>query len=185
MNALLNGQSAEDGALLSQVESTIHEARDDLKSMQAEDGHWVFDLEADATIPAEFILLDHYLDEIDDVAEKKLAAYLKNIQGDHGGWGLFYGGDFNISASVKSYFALKLVGEPPNAVHMTRAREAILAVGGAANANVFTRITSPCSHKCHGAQCRSCQSRSCCCRTGFRSILVRFPIGRGPSWSHY
>jgi squalene-hopene/tetraprenyl-beta-curcumene cyclase len=141
MDALLNDQLAEDGALLSQVETTIHEARDDLKSMQAEDGHWVFDLEADATIPAEFILLDHYLDEIDDVVEKKLATYLKTIQGDHGGWGLFYGGDFNISASVKAYFALKLVGESPDLAHMKRAREAILAVGGAASANVFTRIT--------------------------------------------
>jgi squalene-hopene/tetraprenyl-beta-curcumene cyclase len=141
MDALQNEQLAEDGALLSQVESTIHEARNDLKSMQAEDGHWVFDLEADATIPAEFILLDHYLNEIDDVAERKLATYLKSIQGDHGGWALFYGGEFNISASVKAYFALKLVGESPDAVHMTRAREAILAVGGAASANVFTRIT--------------------------------------------
>jgi squalene-hopene/tetraprenyl-beta-curcumene cyclase len=141
MEALLNEQLADDRTLLSQVESTIHEARDDLKSMQAEDGHWVFDLEADATIPAEFILLDHYLDEIDDVAEKKLAAYLKTIQGDHGGWALFYGGEFNISASVKAYFALKLVGESPDAVHMTRARDVILAAGGAASANVFTRIT--------------------------------------------
>ncbi len=141
MDALLNEQLADDRTLLSQVESTIHEARDDLKSMQAEDGHWVFDLEADATIPAEFILLDHYLDEIDDVAEKKLAAYLKTVQGDHGGWALFYGGEFNISASVKAYFALKLVGESPDAVHMTRARDAILAAGGAASANVFTRIT--------------------------------------------
>ncbi len=141
MDALLNEQLADDRTLLSQVESTIHEARDDLKSMQAEDGHWVFDLEADATIPAEFILLDHYLDEIDDSTEKKLAAYLKAVQGDHGGWALFYGGEFNISASVKAYFALKLVGESPDAAHMTRARDAILAAGGAASANVFTRIT--------------------------------------------
>jgi squalene-hopene/tetraprenyl-beta-curcumene cyclase len=141
MDALLNEQLTDDRTLLSQVESTIHEARDDLKSMQAEDGHWVFDLEADATIPAEFILLDHYLDEIDDSTEKKLAAYLKAVQGDHGGWALFYGGEFNISASVKAYFALKLVGESPDAAHMTRARDAILAAGGAASANVFTRIT--------------------------------------------
>lgn len=141
MDALLNEQLADDGILLSQVESTIHEARADLKSMQADDGHWVFDLEADATIPAEYILLNHYLDEIDDVAEGKLAAYLKAIQGEHGGWALFHGGDFNISASVKAYFALKLVGESPDSAHMTRARDAILAAGGAAQANVFTRIT--------------------------------------------
>jgi len=109
--------------------------------MQAEDGHWVFDLEADATIPAEFILLNHYLDEIDDETESKISCYLRAIQGDHGGWPLFYEGDFNLSASIKAYFALKLVGDDPDAEHMVRARKAILAAGGAAHSNVFTRIT--------------------------------------------
>ncbi len=141
MDVLVRDNGSDDGALLSQVESTIAEARDDLKSMQAEDGHWVFDLEADATIPAEFILLNHYLNEIDDETESKLASYLRSIQGDHGGWPLFYNGDFNLSASVKAYFALKLVGDAPDAEHMVRARNAILAAKGASHSNVFTRIT--------------------------------------------
>lgn len=141
MDALLHQSVEDNGKLLSRVETTIDEARDDLKSMQSDDGHWVFDLEADATIPAEFILLNHYLDETDDVTEHKLAAYLRSTQGEHGGWPLFHGGDFNISASVKAYFALKLVGDDPGAPHMEKARDAILAVGGAASANVFTRIT--------------------------------------------
>ena len=141
MDAFLHEGMGDDGTLLSEVESTISEARADLKSMQSEDGHWVFDLEADATIPAEFILLDHYLDEIDEEIEEKLAKYLRKIQGDHGGWGLFYDGDFNISASVKAYFALKLAGDSPDAPHMVKARAAILENGGAASANVFTRIT--------------------------------------------
>ena len=63
MDVLVRDNGSDDGALLSQVESTIAEVREDLKSMQAEDGHWVFDLEADATIPAEFILLNHYLND--------------------------------------------------------------------------------------------------------------------------
>jgi squalene-hopene/tetraprenyl-beta-curcumene cyclase len=141
MDALLTETIEDNGILMSRLEATIGEARDHLKSMQAEDGHWVFDLEADATIPAEFILLNHYLDEIDEPTEAKLAAYLRATQGDHGGWPLFYGGDFNISASVKAYFALKLVGDSPDAPHMQRARDAILAEGGAARANVFSRIT--------------------------------------------
>ena len=141
MDAFLHEGMGDDGTLLSEVESTISEARADLKSMQSEDGHWVFDLEADATIPAEFILLNHYLDEIDEEIEEKLAKYLRKIQGDHGGWGLFYDGDFNISASVKAYFALKLAGDSPDAPHMVKARAAILENGGAASANVFTRIT--------------------------------------------
>ena len=46
-----------------------------------------------------------------------------------------------MSCSVKAYFALKLAGDSPQAPHMVRARAAILERGGAARANVFTRIT--------------------------------------------
>ena len=45
-----------------------------------------------------------------------------------------------MSASVKAYFALKMIGDDPDAPHMRRAREAILAHGGAARSNVFTRF---------------------------------------------
>jgi squalene-hopene/tetraprenyl-beta-curcumene cyclase len=109
------------------------------QSQQA-DGHWVFELEADATIPAEYVLLRHYLGEpIDHALEAKIAVYLRRIQGAHGGWPLFHAGAFDMSASVKAYFALKMIGDSPDADHMRRAREAILARGGAINSNVFTR----------------------------------------------
>lgn len=116
------------------------EAGRDLAVRQDPDGHWVFELEADATIPAEYILLNHCLGEVDDIVEAKLVAYLRRIQGVHGGWPLYHDGDFNLSASVKAYYALKLVGDDPEAPHMRRARAAILAAGGAARSNVFTRI---------------------------------------------
>ncbi len=127
-------------SLLSSVDEAVEEVRSALGSLRAEDGHWVFELEADATIPAEYILLEHYLDEIDDEVEERLAAYLRATQAEHGGWPLFYDGDFDLSASVKAYFALKLVGDDPDAPHMQRARETILRHGGAARCNVFTRI---------------------------------------------
>ena len=122
------------------LDALIDDARSALEALQRDDGHWVFELEADVTIPAEYIFLEHFLDEIDDDVEAKLATYIRRIQGTHGGWPLFHGGDFDISASVKGYYALKLVGDDINAPHMVRAREAILAHGGAATANVFTRI---------------------------------------------
>ncbi|MBT6116515.1 MAG: squalene--hopene cyclase [Rhodospirillaceae bacterium] len=123
------------------VEPIIREARDALLAEQREDGHWLFELEADATIPAEYILLQHFLGEIDDAQQSRIATYLRDIQGAHGGWPLFHEGDFNISASVKAYYALKLAGDDPDAPHMARARQAILDAGGATRANVFTRIT--------------------------------------------
>ena len=124
---------------LAEVERVVAETSADLTALQKAEGEWCFELEADATIPAEYIFLEHFLGEIDDAVERKLAAYLRNVQGDHGGWPLFHGGEFNISASVKAYYALKLVGDDVDAPHMARARQAILAHGGASKANVFTR----------------------------------------------
>jgi squalene-hopene/tetraprenyl-beta-curcumene cyclase len=123
------------------IDAVIDEASAWLAARQADDGHWVFELEADTTIPSEYIMLNHYLGEIDDDTEGRLARYIRNRQGSHGGWPLFPDGDVDISATVKAYYALKLVGDDPEAPHMRRAREAVLARGGAAKANVFTRIS--------------------------------------------
>jgi squalene-hopene/tetraprenyl-beta-curcumene cyclase len=122
------------------LERAIARATSALLSAQQPDGHWVFELEADATIPAEYILLQHYLDEIVPEEQSRLATYLRAIQGEHGGWPLFHGGAFDVSASVKAYFALKAFGDSIEAPHMTRARAAIVERGGAAQTNVFTRV---------------------------------------------
>jgi squalene-hopene/tetraprenyl-beta-curcumene cyclase len=118
----------------------IERAAEALGKRQNADGHWRFELEADATIPAEYILLEHYLDRIDPALEARIGVYLRGIQGEHGGWPLFHGGKFDLSASVKAYFALKALGDPIDAPHMARARAAILDAGGAERTNVFTRI---------------------------------------------
>jgi squalene-hopene/tetraprenyl-beta-curcumene cyclase len=123
------------------LETSITRAAEALISRQRADGHWVFELEADATIPAEYILLRAYLGEPDaPELERKIGVYLRRIQGAHGGWPLFHGGDLDISCTVKGYFALKMIGDDPAAPHMVRAREALLAGGGAGACNVFTRL---------------------------------------------
>jgi squalene-hopene/tetraprenyl-beta-curcumene cyclase len=122
------------------LEGAVGRAAAALLAQQQPDGHWLFELEADATIPAEYILLQHYLDEIDDGLQQDLARHLRAIQGADGGWPQFHGGAADLSASVKAYFALKAAGDPPEAPHMARARAAILERGGAARCNVFTRI---------------------------------------------
>ncbi len=123
------------------LDTTVNKAAAALMQSQHADGHFVFELEADATIPAEYILLRQYLGEPDDLElERKIGVYLRRIQGDHGGWPLYHGGSLDISATVKAYFALKMIGDDIEAPHMVRAREAILARGGAAASNVFTRI---------------------------------------------
>src|SRR5712671_7245308 len=123
------------------VDHGIDAATRALLVLQKADGHWVFELEADATIPAEYVLLRHYLAEpVDAALEAKIAAYLRRVQGDHGGWPLFHDGAFDMSASVKAYFALKMIGDAIDAPHMVRAREAIRSRGGAIHSNVFTRF---------------------------------------------
>ncbi|MGA7433091.1 MAG: squalene--hopene cyclase [Xanthobacteraceae bacterium] len=118
----------------------IDAARDALLACQRPDGHWLFELEADATIPAEYVLLRHHLAEpVDPVLEAKIGNYLRRIQGKHDGWPLFQDGVFDMSATVKAYFALKMIGDDPQADHMRRARDAIRARGGAEASNVFTR----------------------------------------------
>src|ERR1700744_4329848 len=115
------------------VGGAVERAAAALIALQNPGGEWAFELEADATIPAEYILLQHYLDEIDEEVQAALAQYLRSIQGTHGGWPLFHGGDLDISATVKAYFALKAAGDAVDAPHMVRARDALLARGGAAN----------------------------------------------------
>jgi squalene-hopene/tetraprenyl-beta-curcumene cyclase len=124
----------------STLDRTIQDARDALLDAQAADGYWLYELEADCTIPSEYIMMMHYLDEIDPALEAKIAVYLRAHQADHGGWPLYYGGEFDISCTVKAYYALKIAGDSPDAPHMRKARAAILDRGGAARSNVFTRI---------------------------------------------
>src|SRR5580704_12874749 len=90
--------------------NAVARAVDSLLSLQREDGHWVFELEADATMPASFILLQHYLGTIEIGLQRRLAAYLRETQGADGGWPLFHGGDLDLSASITAYFALKAAG---------------------------------------------------------------------------
>ena len=123
------------------LDAAVARATAGLLRWQRPDGHWVFELEADATIPAEHLLLRRYLGEPHDPElERKTANYLRRIQGGHGGWPLVHDGAFDISATVKAYFALRFAGDAPDAPHMARARAAVLAAGGAAAVNVFTRI---------------------------------------------
>lgn len=120
---------------------SIEQAAAALLAEQQADGHWVYPLEADCTIPAEYILMMHFMGEVNREREARIARYLREHQEEHGGWPLYHGGALDLSCSVKVYFALKLAGDDPEAPHMQRARTAILAHGGAAKTNVFTRIT--------------------------------------------
>ena len=139
LNQFSNDSLSKD--LISNLDSSIKSAKSKLHEQQHDDGHWVYELEADCTIPAEYILMNHFAGEIDDKTEEKIGAYLRAQQNEEGGWSLYTGGNFDLSCSVKTYFALKLIGDDQREEHMIRAKKMILNHGGAAHCNVFTRIT--------------------------------------------
>lgn len=140
INAAASAENASIGNSLT-VTDGLAAAREGMLASQKEDGHWCFPLEADCTIPAEYVLMMHFMDEVDADLETRIARFIREKQDPvHGGWPLYYGGHFDLSCTIKAYYALKIVGDSPDAPHMARARAAILAHGGAARANVFTRI---------------------------------------------
>ncbi|MGR8921709.1 MAG: hypothetical protein ACU85V_19020, partial [Gammaproteobacteria bacterium] len=122
------------------VQEALNHAAQALLQRQDEDGHWRFDLEADATIPSEYILLQRFLERSNPTREEKIGHYLRRRQNDNGSWSLYHGGPGDMSATVKAYFALKMMGHDVDAPHMAEARRWVLSNGGAESVNVFTRI---------------------------------------------
>jgi squalene-hopene/tetraprenyl-beta-curcumene cyclase len=119
-------------AARNQCRAVIDTQAEKLWALQRPDGHIVFELEADCTIPAEYVLLRHFLGEIDTEREIRIARYLRREQNSDGSWPLYHDGPGNISATIKGYWALKLVGEDIDTPHMARARAWVLGRGGAA-----------------------------------------------------
>ncbi len=123
------------------IKKILDHCKKKLLNEQKKDGHWVYDLEADTTIPSEYILMNHFLGIEERSLEKKLVTYIKKEQNPDGGWPLFWKGKSNISTSVKAYYALKIVGEKTSSNVMRKAKKKILQLGGIENCNVFTKIS--------------------------------------------
>ena len=111
------------------------------KAFKEKDGCFVYELEADVTIPSEYILLMHFLGKIDLKLEKKITKYIISKQNKDGGWSLFYNGETDLSASVKAYYALKLSGMNEKSLVLSKAKKCIIEKGGANSVNVFTKIS--------------------------------------------
>jgi len=118
----------------------ITKTRSWLLGEQQSDGYWIGELEGDTLLESEYILLLAFLEREGSEHAGKAAQYLLEQQNEEGGWSLYPGGATDVTLSVKAYFALKLTGHEPSAEYMQRAREAILAAGGADRVNSFTRF---------------------------------------------
>jgi squalene-hopene/tetraprenyl-beta-curcumene cyclase len=119
---------------------------------QHEDGHFCAELEGDSILNSEYLLMKAALGRFDAPGAtseererfKKMGVYLRMLQREDGTWGQYAGSAPDISACVKAYFALKLLGDDRGAPHMIRARERILELGGAETINTFSMFYLAC-----------------------------------------
>ena len=126
--------------LASRVGAAIEAARKYLFSRQHEEGYWCGELEADTTLESDYILLHTLLGTGNVERFQKCANWILQHQNEDGGWSIYVGGPSNISASVKAYFGLKLVGYKADHPALVRARKKILEMGGVTKVNTFTKI---------------------------------------------
>jgi squalene-hopene/tetraprenyl-beta-curcumene cyclase len=111
-----------------------------LLSLQAREGFWLGELEADTTLESDYVFYLHVLGKADPGRIAKLAAYVRRRQLPDGGWNIYFGGPSELNATVKAYLALRLAGDAPGTTHMELARRRVHQLGGLESANSFTRF---------------------------------------------
>ncbi|HEY6970286.1 MAG TPA: squalene--hopene cyclase [Candidatus Angelobacter sp.] len=126
--------------MLSHVGEGIAAARRHLFSLQHEDGFWCGELEADTTLESDYIAIHTLLGTGTRRRMEMAVPEIIRHQNEDGGWPIYHGGPSNISASVKAYFALKLMGYKADHPVLERARQKILEMGGVTECNTFTKI---------------------------------------------
>ncbi len=122
------------------LEKSIERGANQLLSIQAEQGYWQGELEADTTLESDYIYYLHVLGKADPERIAKLANYVRQRQLPDGGWSIYPGGPSELNATCKAYFALKLAGDSTNTPHMTQARETAHRLGGLEHTNSYVRF---------------------------------------------
>jgi squalene-hopene/tetraprenyl-beta-curcumene cyclase len=155
------------------LQSTCRRAQQALLSLQKSDGHWCGELQGDSILESEYILMKFILGQerapMRDGRDgwetlTKIANYLRKLQRADGGWGQYPGSDIDLSATVKAYFALKLMGDDSQSPHMIKAKEVIRTSGALNSATVSRTSTWPASVRFHGMPCPPFPRSWCICR---------------------
>ena len=122
------------------LDAGIDRAVEHLLALQSNDGFWWGELEANATMASEHLLLEHFLGIRDEHRWRKISNYLIERQLPDGSWPIYFGGPGDVSITTEAYFALKIAGVDATSPHMTRAREFVHAHGGIASTRIFTKF---------------------------------------------
>ena len=119
---------------------SIERGAEHLISLQADEGYWVGELEADSTLESDYIYFLNVIGKADPVRIAKLANYVRRKQLPDGGWNIYPNGPSELNATCKAYFALKLAGDNANAPHLAKARAVIHRLGGLERTNSYVRF---------------------------------------------
>lgn len=137
---MLKLNSQFDLSFAERLEHALAQARQWLVDRQQADGHWCAELEGDTILESEYLIYLHFIDRLSPETIRKCANYIRRQMLPAGGWAIYPGGPIEVSASVKAYLALKMAGDPVDAPHMVKSRQAILAAGGITATNTWTKI---------------------------------------------
>jgi squalene-hopene/tetraprenyl-beta-curcumene cyclase len=139
------------GAVRQAAEALFRKQRDTHWSKPGEGPHgvhWCAELEGDSILSSEYILMKFILGQERGPGEwerlSRIANQMRLCQRPDGSWGQYPGAPADISACVKAYLSLKLMGDSVDAPHMVRAREVIRRNGGAEACNTFSTFYLAC-----------------------------------------
>jgi squalene-hopene/tetraprenyl-beta-curcumene cyclase len=124
----------------SRVEHAIARATNWFLSVQAQEGYWWGELEADTTLESDYILYLHILGQGKSEKIEKLAKYIRHRQLSDGGWNIYPDGPSELNATVKAYVALRLAGDSAATARLERAKRKIHELGGLESSNSYTRF---------------------------------------------
>ena len=123
--------------MVEDIRQSVEAASAHLLGLQDRQGYWCGEVEGDATLHADYILLQRWLGR---TPPDQARDAILDTQSDGGGWPLYRGGPDNVSASVKVYAAARLAGLSASAPRMRLAASRIRRLGYANAANSYTRL---------------------------------------------
>src|SRR5258705_12026461 len=107
-------------AVAGSLHDTIDRGVNYLLSLQASEGYWLGELEADTTLESDYIFYLNVIGKARPDRIAKLANYVRRRQLEDGGWNIYHGGPSELKATIKAYVALRLAGDSPDSDHLRR-----------------------------------------------------------------
>jgi squalene-hopene/tetraprenyl-beta-curcumene cyclase len=122
------------------LDECLDRAVEHMRALQHADGYWWGELEANATMASEHLLLEKFLGIGEPERWAKISCYLLGLQKPDGSWPVYHSGPGDVSVTTEAYFALKLAGADAESPEMRRARDFVLAHGGIGATRIFTKL---------------------------------------------